>query len=131
MAARTCTTSEVSGDVGGSGGATVAEPVHRLGHRTPTVAMRYQHATAERTKRLQGGSARCTWLRAISPTARDGGNGDSKVALRRVGVFAKEQIDPVDHYQGPITRQVLKMPMRRIIALIGSRRSLLDLSPAQ
>jgi integrase len=32
----------------GHGGATVSELMARLGHTTPTVAMRYQHATAER-----------------------------------------------------------------------------------
>jgi integrase len=30
------------------GGATIAELMARPGHRTPTVAMRYQHATTER-----------------------------------------------------------------------------------
>jgi integrase len=33
-------------------GATVAELMLRLGHRTPTVAMRYQHATAERDQAI-------------------------------------------------------------------------------
>lgn len=58
-----CTKAQVSGlhfhDLRGSGatwaghqGATVAELMHRLGHRTPTVAMRYQHATAERDQAI-------------------------------------------------------------------------------
>ena len=33
-------------------GATVAELMQRLGHRTPTVAMRYQHATLERDQAI-------------------------------------------------------------------------------
>ena len=35
-------------------GATVAELMARLGHRTPAVAMRYQHATAERDQAIAG-----------------------------------------------------------------------------
>jgi integrase len=35
-------------------GATVAELMNRLGHRTPTVAMRYQHATEERDQAIAG-----------------------------------------------------------------------------
>ena len=33
-------------------GATVAELMSRLGHTTPTVAMRYQHATTERDQSI-------------------------------------------------------------------------------
>ena len=59
--ANACTKAGVSGlhfhDFRGSGatwaattGATVAELMARLGHTTPTVAMRYQHATSERDR---------------------------------------------------------------------------------
>jgi len=58
-----CKTAGVAGlhlhDLRGSGatwagqsGATLAELMHRLGHRTPTVAMRYQHATTERDRAI-------------------------------------------------------------------------------
>ncbi len=58
-----CKASGISGlhfhDLRGSGatwagqeGATTAELMHRLGHRTTTAAMRYQHATAERDRAL-------------------------------------------------------------------------------
>jgi hypothetical protein len=58
-----CTEAGVTGlhlhDLRGSGarwaattGATVAELMARLGHRTPTVAMRYQHATVERDRAI-------------------------------------------------------------------------------
>jgi integrase len=36
----------------GRGGATVAELMARLGHTTPTVAMRYQHSTVERDQAI-------------------------------------------------------------------------------
>jgi integrase len=60
---KACKTAEVSGlhfhDLRGSGatwaayaGATVAELMARLGHTTPTMAMRYQHATLERDRML-------------------------------------------------------------------------------
>ena len=58
-----CEKAGVSGlhlhDLRGSGatwaaatGATVAELMARLGHRTPTVAMRYQHATQDRDREI-------------------------------------------------------------------------------
>lgn len=58
-----CTLAGISGlhfhDLRGSGatwaahtGATVAELMLRLGHRTPTVAMRYQHATVDRDRAI-------------------------------------------------------------------------------
>ena len=33
-------------------GATVAELMHRIGHTTPAMAMRYQHATADRDRAI-------------------------------------------------------------------------------
>jgi hypothetical protein len=33
-------------------GATLPELMHRLGHKTPTAAMRYQHATSERHREV-------------------------------------------------------------------------------
>jgi integrase len=61
--AAACRTAGISGlhfhDLRGSGatwaattGATVSELMARLGHTTPTVAMRYQHATAERDQAI-------------------------------------------------------------------------------
>ena len=61
--AAACLTAAITGlhfhDLRGSGatwagisGATVSELMARLGHTTPTVAMRYQHATAERDRTI-------------------------------------------------------------------------------
>jgi integrase len=36
----------------GDAGATIAELMHRAGHKSPAAAMRYQHATAERDREL-------------------------------------------------------------------------------
>jgi integrase len=58
-----CKTAGVSGlhfhDLRGSGstwaaiaGATLPELMHRLGHKAPTAAMRYQHATSERHREV-------------------------------------------------------------------------------
>ena len=71
-----CVTANIAGlhlhDLRGSGatwaattGATVAELMGRLGHRTPTVAMRYQHATAERDQAIAGRLG--ALLRAVGP----------------------------------------------------------------
>jgi integrase len=60
---RACVKAGVTGlhfhDLRGSGatlaatsGATIAELMHRLGHKSATAAMRYQHATVERDRAL-------------------------------------------------------------------------------
>ena len=58
-------------------GATVAELVDHLGHRTPTVAMRYQHASAERDQALAG---------RLGALIRDDENEVSGADVREIGV---------------------------------------------
>jgi integrase len=51
-------------------GATVAELMHRAGHRSPTAAMRYQHATKDRDKALADALAKLAPVAKVTPMRR-------------------------------------------------------------